>query len=1357
MIRKTLLSPEQERLVNAIKAEKKRITRLEAQRRYAAKKKAESLAAQPIAPVEPVALTPARIKQDEKNAKVRANRAAKKAALPPPPPPVVDPLVAKARVIARRLLAKPVPAPQPVVVAPQPVRGNKRTTKKTDEEKKAYKRAYDKAYRERKRVQKAAETAAQLLQHAPNTGLTDLYVNPSVLSDGIKNEYVEAHKGEYQVTSASLLSFFEGAFAKTDDLLDIDIQAFVNRLPIAIPRSETITDGDRQVAQFMSMFIDEETPQKSAEYVFDRYLACANAVMGNYTPINGEVDLATTWEHSLNTPVESNNSQISRIVREQDRVGGIGGQMIYYSHESLADFATDNVLQQYSFERLIQSSAVRLIIGGDDGNQSASKSTYFAYIKAVVPVDSELMGRQLIYEYILNAINNYKQQYENTTYVTDVYMEVIERPHVSAFFRVAKYTLENCMVNILRTEVGDARADKIYEKYPALKPATNAYTPIYIDNDQMEAIAKAAGVKIIGYSAIGARLLLNNHNRDSITPWFTYGYERSKQIHVTVANGHVTILRTEGFGHVDSIKYLRDCDDDTVDILCAATNIIDSRWTKETATEQPMPEYFVQYVKSGKTATTAKNIMYKRYDPKPLIYSADELAAMTDAQKADLDRTYAYCCTPSSALLKKFKLDHIDTGVLASNIRSYRGASDEDNAISRHTQTLLIAAEHFIGRRLVTDNATYEQLLADGQLTEHDHNKNYVSYDSGSLGDRYIGFPDARHLTPTKYEHAVNPAFYVYRTHTLREIPSVSANIPFVTFYLNTSEEYVVLPAPTTQYFLSKCTAEDRITATAAIEYVLDTPHFSKVSVIGWCDAIAARTGVPPAEMKLMRNKLIGMTITGGLKLEKSITFEYDPHEHIFTNDCGIATTPELERMQADCIDNGIPFTFGTSEKKCAAPAKDVFKAYLPHKVTGAFSFHSYILAYAALHMMDRWAAISAADGAVVAYNVDALVTTPTAALPTGDAVGEWKMAAPKSYYRQLKPRTVPVTQTTTHSQAITALAGIIVDRKPIYRDTLILGPAGIGKSYPYVSAPYPDQIILTPTHDLKNEHVASGAKNVATAAKYFQFTLTDDKWKMLREGGRIPRQYKYVVLDEITMYDAKQWATIMRRKGDSILIGLGDFSQICTNISASAICEDSSVFANFDRVNISRTPDTVARHSYEYGQFLDKMRGMSATQQTAYIRDAVESGYFAKWAGDYSPTYRFITGKHDVNEKINKSFIGQPHLTVVPLRALAGGRKPSKANKATISRCYDPCKKVYTTSDSGLVWWTRRAMTDTPGANHLFRPAYATTVDSYQGATLTSDDAERVIIDLDSLTRHGCLYTAITRAVSQSQICIRM
>lgn len=152
-----------------------------------------------------------------------------------------------------------------------------------------------------------------------------------------------------------------------------------------------------------------------------------------------------------------------------------------------------------------------------------------------------------------------------------------------------------------------------------------------------------------------------------------------------------------------------------------------------------------------------------------------------------------------------------------------------------------------------------------------------------------------------------------------------------------------------------------------------------------------------------------------------------------------------------------------------------------------------------------------------------------------------------------------------------------------------------------------------------------------------------------------------------------------------------------------------------------ARSPlnDKHHRHSYEYGNFLDSLRGHSYAEQ---VKLAVESGLFRvvtehTYHGDeimFAGTWARIAA---YNAKLPKD-------AWIKVRDI-------KDRSVTIAKISDPC-----------VWSTKSRMDEAAPAGKKYIAYAAGTVDACQGETLTTP----VVLDVKSLTKHGAFYTAITR-----------
>lgn len=582
--------------------------------------------------------------------------------------------------------------------------------------------------------------------------------------------------------------------------------------------------------------------------------------------------------------------------------------------------------------------------------------------------------------------------------------------------------------------------------------------------------------------------------------------------------------------------------------------------------------------------------------------------------------------------------------------------------------------------------AAEAKVLPDSKCKQLDMNKCYVSYKSNPY---YNGFPTTD-LYPVKGE-ATNSLFFICNV--------IGAPDAFKILMQYESGE-LVLTRPVVMWLRDNG-------ATVTTKYSLVGPT-SDVDIVKFADEY--KDIVPATALKQFRNSLIGRCISGGIKEAKKLM-------------CRYIDDAERDQLIHEADANGYEFTID-HKAKCITIS---YKSY----PNGAFQFHSFILGYAFTSVANMMQDLIDNDCEIVAYNVDAIVyrgSDPTN-LNTAE-YGGWKIETPKAGYARLE-KTVPVYNKLDPLPDFFAKVNINT-----YPETsIIIGPPGISKSYPLLVKPYHDQIFLTPRLELCAEHRATqqealGFNNVFTAHKYFQFTVNDEKWLMLRQVGRIPRAHKIVVVDELNMFNLAEWEVMQRRaKFDgSIIIGLGDFEQICNEIESSAVKRAMFEKIGFKVFERTRTETGIARQSYADGIILDSLRGLSPTDQAEKLKPHV------------------TLVETDAINFDNSMHIANSHKRCHEVNLLA--KKWFADNNRKI-----PCrdrkgKRIELDATDELIWWDRAKMKDHLPKDFKYEPLFSVTADSVQGKTIRCN----IYID-DNITRHGAFYTAAARCVSLKQI----
>lgn len=388
---------------------------------------------------------------------------------------------------------------------------------------------------------------------------------------------------------------------------------------------------------------------------------------------------------------------------------------------------------------------------------------------------------------------------------------------------------------------------------------------------------------------------------------------------------------------------------------------------------------------------------------------------------------------------------------------------------------------------------------------------------------------------------------------------------------------------------------------------------------------------------------------------------------------------------------------------------------------------YSFIMAYHNIAMLKKMSEFE--FDTIKAVYVDAIFIDNSVgkAVVSSQSEGEFKLDKIKPYHYE-KPISKNVEYQLSDSRHVLPGTVPIV---PSSRVTWITGPAGSGKSYPWLSS---GQCILTPTCELRDSFKSKGCKDVHTAAKMFQFSMSDSAYASRAHGYYRP----LYVVDEFTMFTREQFETMLRRQPNSFFIMLGDTCQICSSVNGSSILPMVGSLGK-SRAEISNVIDwssraTVRRQSGEFCEFLDSLRVMGVREQT----EAVKS-YFT-W-GKKSDCDIVIGGSWSRLSNVNDWFMSR---LLEKAEQNGDADIPVRYTKPGGSSVRKVVKKSSIGKDQAL--HIRRTFAE---AKQPLEVAFASTVDSYQGSTLSG----KVGILVDDLNRPGALYTAVTRVVSRCQI----
>jgi len=165
-------------------------------------------------------------------------------------------------------------------------------------------------------------------------------------------------------------------------------------------------------------------------------------------------------------------------------------------------------------------------------------------------------------------------------------------------------------------------------------------------------------------------------------------------------------------------------------------------------------------------------------------------------------------------------------------------------------------------------------------------------------------------------------------------------------------------------------------------------------------------------------------------------------------------------------------------------------------------------------------------------------------------------------------------------------------------------------------------------------------------------------------------------------------------------------------------------------------------RHEYEYGCFLDSLRGKKPSKQIDIVNKSKK--YQTISAADIDGLIR----EHNVR------IISGNHKRVNEFNQIAKNLKQQLPFRI-VKKCQDKGQIRILPTDTPNVYWDRKEVIDenVPQGTQ-YEPALASTCDAFQGQTIKKDSDIILIIDVRSMdSRHGVFYTAITRTQEASQI----
>jgi len=570
-----------------------------------------------------------------------------------------------------------------------------------------------------------------------------------------------------------------------------------------------------------------------------------------------------------------------------------------------------------------------------------------------------------------------------------------------------------------------------------------------------------------------------------------------------------------------------------------------------------------------------------------------------------------------------------------------------------------------------------------------------------------------------------------------------------------------VLPYPLYQYLIDR-------NAIINVHTALVPSKQCEISIIEHADSL----GLDNKQHKSFCNKLIGKIIQGGIDGKKKYTLNPSNKE-------------EYEQILYECKSNPdkvIDYNLlGVDNMIEVTIKKDNTKA--------AFGFHSYILAYASINMMKQYLHLKNQNKSIIGYFVDAIFYEQDSdKLPESSTeIGEFKYRLASQFHIKAP---INIKSLLTDFIPINYKYKPLHNRTPPTKHTLYLGPGG--KTYLLTHEPLFDQIMLTHTKESrtnfqKEKDDDNLPQTVICAQKYFQPSLDDDRWEQTRNQNADTQRRNYVIIDELLTHKKSAIMTMIRRANDdnTIIEATGDFEQIVndeltyTKLVLEQLLLQSGytkkqitdmnltdeIFIErfkktlpktdqrdnlikllnertttrewletiFDIKDVPRTPNLInPRHTYEYGCLLDTLRGINYHNQKEII---MSNKLWKKITIDQLnnlnllPTDKIITGSYtrirtfdDLVQKFDQ----------IPVKDINNNHQLVPKTELCI-------------------WYGRTSMNQT--SPFKYEPILAGTADCLQGKTYKNN--EKIIIDINHLSRNGTLYTAMTRSKFPEQIYI--
>jgi hypothetical protein len=449
------------------------------------------------------------------------------------------------------------------------------------------------------------------------------------------------------------------------------------------------------------------------------------------------------------------------------------------------------------------------------------------------------------------------------------------------------------------------------------------------------------------------------------------------------------------------------------------------------------------------------------------------------------------------------------------------------------------------------------------------------------------------------------------------------------------------------------------------VDYYIICDRWEVINLYQLMDKYKVGNHSTEKERKIVRNSTIGKFISGGINgiISRTVKCMNNSEEKMIITDCeklGWSYYREGNNMHIEI-------------------EKETKGAYM--------GVHSWFLSYAKWLVFDAIRLEESVGNTLVGYKTDMIMFEKECQLlKLGTKPGQWKVEGVNEAFWQrktIKNDIVDYSLLSHHKQYTRSNGYLIYDSLGVF-DKCIKGNPGIGKSMEARTPNRAGVALTDPTWELVGDH---NVDHATTNASYFHLTLSDEAF-FIKKGKKVMPLICYI--DEAHYYESKHLDMMRRRAPYTIFIYLYDNNQQLGIVE----CVTDQWFDDRNIIisEIKREANKDYRHTYDYGCWLDKLRGMSHAE----IAQECKKKYQKYITFDSSKTYdneedwpKFVIDNHKKIKEINNMFRMNPNVTKIPCIAIdktwctINGKKVQRRKKVYLDKndpriCYDKDSRDY-------------------------------------------------------------------------------